>query len=81
MVDHLSEMNFASDEFEVTVGEDRDIKRKIAELKKISGTRKAIHVTYVTTCGLKENSYAKEVQPTVALDSDISSHLNFGEAV
>ena len=65
---NLCEMKFASDEFEVTAGEDRNMKRKIAELKNLSGTRKSIHVTYVTTYGLKENSYAKEVQSTVDLD-------------
>ena len=65
---NLCEMKFASDEFEVTAGEDRNMKRKITELKKLSGTRKSIHVTYVTTYGLKENSYAKEVQSSVDLD-------------
>ena len=37
-------------------------------LKRVSGTRKSVHVTYVTTYGLKKNSYAKNVQSEVTLD-------------
>ena len=61
-------MKFAADEFEVTATDDRDMKRRMAELKELSGTRKSVHVTYVTTYGLKKNSYAKNVQSEVTLD-------------
>ena len=65
---NLCEMKFAADEFEVTVTDDRDMKRRMAELRELSGTRKSLHVTYVTTYGLKKNSYAKNVQSEVILD-------------
>ena len=42
--------------------------RRMAELKELSGTRKSLHVTYVTTYGLRRNSYAKNVQSEVTLD-------------
>ena len=50
---NLCEMKFAADEFEVTATDDRDMKRRMAD---------------VTTCGLKKNSYAKNVQSEVTLD-------------
>ena len=65
---NLCEMKFAADEFEVTATDDRDMKRRMSELKELSGTRKALHVTYVTTYGLRKNSYAKNVQSEVTLD-------------
>ena len=65
---NLCEMKFAADEFEVTVTDDRDMKRRMAELRELSGTRKSLHGTYVTTYGLKKNSYAKNVQSEVILD-------------
>ena len=38
------------------------------EFKETTGTRKAVHVTYVTPYGVKDNAYAKNVQSTVILD-------------
>ena len=43
------------------------MKRKKAVFKRETATRKAIHVTYVTTFGLKRNAYANDVQSEVVL--------------
>jgi len=44
------------------------MRNKKAVFKEETGTRKAVHVTYVTPYGLKENAYAKNVQSHVRLD-------------
>lgn len=44
------------------------MRNKKAEFKDMTKTRKAVHVTYVTPYGLKDNAYAKNVQSTVVLD-------------
>ena len=39
-----------------------------AAFKRETRTRKAVHVTYVTTFGLKRNAYANDIQSEVTLD-------------
>ena len=41
--------------------------KKKAVFKRETATRKAIHITYVTTFGLKRNAYANDVQSEVSL--------------
>ena len=43
-------------------------KHNYAEFKEETGTRKAVHVTYVTPYGVKDNAYAQNVQSFVVLD-------------
>lgn len=43
------------------------MRRKKSVFKRATATRKAIHVTYVTTLGLKRNAYANDVQSEVTL--------------
>ena len=43
------------------------MRRKKSTFKEATRTRKAVHVTYVTTFGLKKNAYANNVQSQVTL--------------
>lgn len=65
----ICEMKFANDEFELTATTDRDMRRKKSEFQKDTETKKSLHVVYVTTYGLADNSYAKDVQASLSLDA------------
>ena len=65
---NICEMKFAADEYVIDRNDDENMRRKRSALKTETGTRKAIHVTYVTTYGLKYNAYANDVQSQVLLD-------------
>ena len=65
---NVCEMKFSKDEYVVTADDEKDMRRKIEELKTASKTKKSVHVTYVTSYGLAENPYAKNVQSELTLD-------------
>ena len=65
---NLCEMKFAEGLHSISRQESEDVRRKKLVLKDETATRKAVYVTYVTTEGLKRNSYANDVQSEVTLD-------------
>ena len=65
---NLCEMKFAEGLHAISKQEAEDVQRKKLVLKEETATRKAVYVTYVTTAGLKRNSYANDVQSEVMLD-------------
>ena len=65
---NLCEMKFASAEYEIKEAEDRRMRARKVLFKETSGTRKAVHLTYVTTYGLKRNKHSGIVQSEVTLD-------------
>ena len=64
---NICEMKFCADEYALTAEDAAAMRRKKAVFKRETATRKAIHVTYVTTFGLKRNAYANDVQSEVSL--------------
>ena len=65
---NLCEIKYSGQEYALTEKVDRDLKRKIHDLKEKTGTKYAIHPTLVTTYGLMENSYAANVQAVVTMN-------------
>lgn len=65
---NVCEMKWASEEFVIQKADDADIKNKVSALERGTGTKKAIHVTMVTTYGVKHNMYYDEIQSEVVLD-------------
>jgi len=61
-------MKFSSKEYAISSTDDASMRNKRAAFKRETRTRKAVHVTYVTTFGLKRNAYANDVQSEVTLD-------------
>jgi hypothetical protein len=61
-------MKFASTEYEIKDAEDRRVRARKELFKETTGTRKAVHLTYVTTYGLKRNKHSGIVQSEVTLD-------------
>lgn len=65
---NLCEMKFASTPYALDADDDATMRNKVAAFRRETGTRKAIHVTYVTAYGLARNKYAGNVQAEVTLD-------------
>lgn len=65
---NVCEMKWASEEFVIQKADDADIKNKVSALERETGTKKAIHVTMVTTYGVKHNMYYDEIQSEVVLN-------------
>lgn len=65
---NLCEMKFASTEYEIKEVEARHIQMRRELFKSLTETRKAVHLTYATTYGLKRNAHAGIVQSEVVLD-------------
>ena len=65
---NVCEMKWASEEFVIQKADDADIKNKVSALERETGTKKAIHVTMVTTYGVKHNMYYDEIQSEIVLD-------------
>ena len=65
---NLCEMKFASSEYEINDMEERRARARKKLFKETTGTKKAVHLTYVTTYGLKRNTHSGIVQSEVTLD-------------
>ena len=65
---NICEMKWASDEYDIQKNYDADIRNKISAFERETGTKKAIHITMVTTYGVKHNMYYDEIQSEVVLD-------------
>ena len=65
---NLCEMKFSSSEHEIKDGEARHVCARRELFKALTGTRKAVHLTYATTFGVKRNAHSGIVQSQVVLD-------------
>ena len=65
---NLCEMKYARDEFTVAKDVEESLRRKVGDFRTLTKTRSAVHVTLVTTYGLKPGKYAGAVQPVVTAD-------------
>lgn len=65
---NLCEMKFTEGVHAISRQESEAVRRKKLVLKEETATKKAVYVTYVTTEGLKRNSYANDIQSEVTLD-------------
>ena len=62
------EIAFSTTAYEINAEEDLHARERRELFKRLTGTRKAVHLTYVTTYGLKANSHAGLVQSQVVLE-------------
>ena len=65
---NLCEMKFAKDEYEIDKEGEEDLRHKMTAFQKQTKTRKALHLTMVTTYGVNRNMYSEMVQSEVRLD-------------
>jgi len=65
---NLCEMKYSKAEYSITVKEEAQLRNKIVAFESETGTKKAVHLTMVTTFGITKNSHAGVVQSEVVLD-------------
>jgi hypothetical protein len=65
---NLCEMKYSLHPFTISMKYDQELQQKRMALLSETGTRKAIHITMVTTYGLTEKGYRASVQSEVTLD-------------
>ncbi len=65
---NLCEMKFSKNEFEITKQYDEHMRERAEGFRAETKTRKALHLTFVTTYGVKRNMYSGNIQSEVVLD-------------
>ena len=65
---NLCEMKYSINEFEISKKYDEELRERRELFRSISKTKKALHLTMITTYGLKQNSYSGMIQSEVILD-------------
>jgi len=64
---NLCEMKYADTEYAITQQEDERLRNRKAVFQAVTRTRKAVHITMVTTYGVKHNAYWGNVQSEVTM--------------
>lgn len=65
---NVCEMKWSSGEYAIDEKTVRGLNTKIETFKAVTKTRKAVHLTFVTSCGLVRNAYWNQVQSEITLD-------------
>jgi AAA+ ATPase superfamily predicted ATPase len=65
---NLCEMKFSLNEFEINKSYSSSLVNKVSAFRNETGTKSAVHVTLVTTYGVKQNEYYDIVQSEVIAD-------------
>ncbi len=67
-VTNLCEAKFCSTPFSIDAKYEKILLNKLAEVKECVPARNAVHLTLISTYGLKENKYSSIVQSQVTMD-------------
>ena len=65
---NLCEMKYSKAEYAITKKEEEQLRNRIAAFEAEARTKKAVHLTMVTTYGITRNSHADIVQSEVKLE-------------
>ena len=65
---NLCEMKFSKTKYTITSSYDKILKNKLAVFAEETKTRKAIHLTMLTTYGVERNEYWGDIQSEVTMD-------------
>lgn len=66
---NVCEMKYCDDDFAITAKYDRELRHKLTLLREETRCRKALHLTLITTYGLRNNEYASRVQNVITMDN------------
>ena len=65
---NLCEMKYSKSEYRITAKEEQLLRNKVAVFEAETRTKKALHLTMVTTYGIAKNSHTGHIQSEVLLD-------------
>ena len=72
---NLCEMKYSRDEYEIDASYGRQLQRRVEVFRRETGTKAALHTTFVTTYGLVQNEHATYVQSEVSMEDLFSSRV------
>ena len=61
-------MKYVQEQFVIDKKQDENLRNKRAVFKRETKTRKAVHLTMITTYGIKRNEYWGNIQSEVTMD-------------
>ena len=64
----LCEMKYTKQRFTIDAEYDEVLQNKVWKFRKETATRKAVHITLITTVGLTQNEYFDDVQNVVEMN-------------
>ena len=70
---NLCEIKYSKKEFAITKNYDENLRNKRCVFMEETNTKKSVHITMITTYGIKHNAYWNNVQSEVLLDDLFSS--------
>lgn len=65
---NICEMKYANDRYIIDKDYEEKLRRRLSTFQHLTRTRKALHLTFVTTYGLSRNAYCGNVQAEVTMD-------------
>ena len=65
---NLCEMKYSTSEYEITKKYNDEMQKRKELFRSVTKTRKALHLTMVTTYGIKNNAYSGMIQNQITLD-------------
>ena len=66
---NLCEIKFSTKKFVITKTNDENLRNKRSVFIEETKTKKSVHITMITTCGIKHNEYWNNIQSEVLLDN------------
>ncbi len=66
---NLCELKYSKALYAISAEEEDKLRNRMADFEQETGVREAVHLTFITTYGLKENIHSSEVQSQVTLDA------------
>lgn len=65
---NVCEMKYSKDLYIIDAEEDMRLRRRVSTFQRETGTKKAIHLTMITTYGLQPGGYADDIHSQVTMD-------------
>ena len=65
---NVCEMKYSESDYKVDADYDRDMRRKMEDFRRLTGTKYALHSTLVTTYGVTNSSYAGNIQAVITAE-------------
>jgi AAA+ ATPase superfamily predicted ATPase len=70
---NLCEMKYSRNQFTITNKYDMELKNKVAVFIEETSTKKSVHLTMLTTCGLVKNQYWGNIQSEITMEDLFAS--------
>ena len=61
-------MKFCEDDFSINASYDKNLRHKLSTFQEETRSKNALHLTLITTYGLKFNEYAGRIQKVITMD-------------